>query len=481
MSNLRRHRLLVLAAVVLGVVAAALLTSLTPRSYSSSTKLFVTAARGTDPAAAYEGNLFTQQRVTSYVQILTNQQLAQAVVDELALPMTAAELAGEVTASATTGTVVLDVSVTDGDARRAQRIAAALGRQFTSRVTALEQPDGAATSAVTVRTLQPATYDATPVGPDLVGNLWRGGAVGLVLGLLLAVARGKLDRWVRTDAQVREAAGVGLLGRVHDDRGLGRAHVVTALPARSPSVDDLRAIAAALLTDDAVRRQVVLVAGCLPGDGASTVAVNVALSLARLGNRVLVVDADLRRPRAARSLGVADGPGLTEVLAGTLPVEQAVRGGGGGLLSVLPAGTLHPNPGDLLGSPVMRVLVEELRASYDVVVIDAPPVLPLVDAALMGSALADGCVLVVRHGRTSRRQLAEAADRLTAVHAPLLGVVLDRVPRGEALTAAGGRAYRPDAARAGAPLARAVGAAAPAGGTPTTGGSGAAEQAPRQT
>ena len=367
MSSLRRHRLLVLAAVVLGVVAAGLLTSLTPRTYTSSTKLFVSAVHGTDPAAAYEGNLFTQQRVTSYVEIFTNPQLAEQVVDELRLSMSPEALAGEVTASATTGTVVLDVSVTDGNARQAQRIAASLGRQFTARVTALEQPDGAATSAVAVRTLQPATYSATPVGPDLVGNLWRGGAIGLVVGLLLALLRGRLDRRVRTDAQVREAADVGLLGRVPDDRALGREHVVTALPASSPTVDAHRAIAAGLQTDGGIRRQVLLVAGCLPGEGASTVAVNVALSLARLGDRVLLVDADLRRPRAARHLGVADGPGLTEVLAGTVPVETAVQRGGGGLLAVLPAGAMHANPGDLLGSAGMRALVEELRGSYDVV------------------------------------------------------------------------------------------------------------------
>lgn len=458
LSSVRRHLPLVLAVTLLGAGLAALLTFLTPRTYTSSIRLFVTAARPTDTTAAYEGNLFSQQRVASYAEILTSRELAQSVVDELKLPMTADDVASEVSATPVPDTVVLDVVVTDSSARRAESIAASLGRQFTGRVTALETPTDATTSTVAVKTIQAAGYDPTPAGPDLTGNLWRGAAIGLAVGLLLALLRGRLDRRLRTDEGIREAAGVGLVGRAYEDRKLSRKHLVTALPPDSPTVDAYRAIAAGLQqADDAVRPRVLLVAGCMPGDGASTVAVNVAVSLARLGGRVLLVDADLRRPRAAGYLGLSGRPGLTEVLSDAFPLGHATRQWGGASLTVLPAGGMHPNPGDLLGSAGMRTLLEELRDSYDVVVIDAPPVLSVADAALMG-ALADGCLLVTRYGRTRSEHLAEAMAGFTRVHAAVLGVVLNRVPRGHAVAPVGGHGYRADGARASAARRAATGA-----------------------
>lgn len=454
LSTVGRYVPLVLVVIALSAAVAGLLTARTPRTYRSSIELFVNAARPTDTTAAYEGNLFTQQRIASYAEILTSPELAQQVVDELKLPMSADEVAGEITATPVPSTVVLDVAVTDTSPRRAQDIAASVGRQFTDRVTKLETPPGSTTSAVRVSTMQAAGYSATPAGPDMFGNLWRGAAIGLALGLLLALVRSRLDRRLRTEQQIRDVAGVGLLGRTYEDRGLAKKHVVTALNPRSPSVDAFRAMAAGLQhADDGARPRVLLVTGCLPGDGASTVAVNVAVSLARLGNRVLLMDADLRRPRAARYLGLPERPGLAEVLCHAVPLREATRRWGERPLAVLPAGALPPNPGDLLGSDRMRTLLGELRHSYDVVVIDAPPVLPVVDAALMGS-LADGCLLVTRCGRIKAEQLTEAVDALGRQGAPLLGVVLSRLPRKAAVAPVGTRGYRGDSA--GTSVARGV-------------------------
>lgn len=448
LGNLHRHAALIVTAVVAGLAVAAALTWLTPTTYRSSTKLFVTAAHPVDTAAAYEGNLFTQQRMTSYANILTSPQLAQRVVAELGLSLTPEALAGEVTATATPDTVVLDVTVTDGSARRAHDIADSLGRQFTSTVVSLEQPDGAASSAVSVRTIQAASYEPEPVGPDLTGNLWRGGAIGLLVGVLLALLLGRVDSRVRTEDDLVEAAGVRLLGRAEDDRQLAKLHVITALPPRARSVDGYRAMAAGLQQNErGVRQQVVLVTGCLPGDGASTVAVNLAVSIARMGARVLLVDADLRRPRAARYLGLPDRPGMTEVLTSEADLDQATIRYGDGLLWVLPSGGMHSNPGDLLGSAAMRALLEDVRDAYDFVVLDGPPVLARVDAALLGTH-ADTCLLVARYGRTHRADLAEAVDDLARVNAPVPGVVLNRAPRGRGLKQVGGRAYRPDDVRA---------------------------------
>ncbi|MGY1735329.1 polysaccharide biosynthesis tyrosine autokinase [Geodermatophilus sp. SYSU D00684] len=442
---LRRHRRYVVAGLLLGVVVAGVLSWTAVRTYTSSTQLFVGTAGSTASADAYEGNLFSQQRVASYAQVLTSRELAQRVVDETGLPLTAREVAAKVTVTPLPETVVLDVRVTDTSPERAQQIATSLAQQFTQRVTELETPAGATSPTVTITTIQAADLNPTPVGPDVVGNLWRGAAIGLVLGIGLALLRGYLDRSVREVDDVEQSTGSPVVGRVFDDRKLGKAPLPAGAGAQSPTAESFRALRVNLrhLRGGERGPQVVVVAGAVPGEGATTVAVDLAVSLARAGERVTLVDADLRQPRVRRRLGLPDGPGLTEVLSGAAQVRDVTQSWDEGPLRVLGAGALPADPEALLGSPAMAALLAGLRDSQDVVVVDAPPLLPVVDGAVL-SARADVCLLVARYGRTRREHLAEAAAAVARVRVPSLGVVLNRVPRGAAVATAGSTSYPAD-------------------------------------
>jgi succinoglycan biosynthesis transport protein ExoP len=419
--------LLALAVLLALATAAAVTWSATPL-YASSTRLFVSTAGATDTSAAYQGNLFSQQRVTSYAELLRGEQLAARVVQDLDLDLSPAEVAAKVDAAPVADTVILDVTVTDTSPERARDIAASLGRQFMRQVRELETPAGAEVPTVKVTTVQSPDRDSTAVSPDPLRNLALGAALGLLVGLGLALLRSRLDDTVKTAEDVRQMAGVGVIGTVLDDPRLAEDHLVTREAEQSVSAEAYRAIRTNLQFLDVDHPpRVIVISSSVPGEGKSTLAVNLATVLAQSGNRVMLVEADLRRPRVTRYLGLVGGAGITNVLAGSADLEEVVQPWGDGKLAVLAAGPMPPNPSELLGSAQMRALLAVLRETHDFVVIDAPPLLPVTDAAVL-AVLSDGCVLSTRFGRTRREELAEGAAVLARIDARLLGVVLNRVP-----------------------------------------------------
>ncbi|MGB0114947.1 MAG: CpsD/CapB family tyrosine-protein kinase, partial [Ilumatobacteraceae bacterium] len=169
------------------------------------------------------------------------------------------------------------------------------------------------------------------------------------------------------------------------------------------------------------------VTSCLPGEGKSTIAANLAIALAHAGQSVVLVDADLRRPRLDQLFDLSRSPGLTTALVGAADLAQAVRETSIPGLNILTTGKLPPNPSELLQTNAMADLVDTLKGQYDVVLFDAPPLLPVADAAVLATH-SDGAILLVRHGRTTTEQVRTAVGRLDAVGGTLLGAVLTMIP-----------------------------------------------------
>ncbi|MFI7587879.1 CpsD/CapB family tyrosine-protein kinase [Spongisporangium articulatum] len=174
--------------------------------------------------------------------------------------------------------------------------------------------------------------------------------------------------------------------------------------------------------------RVIVVTSALPDEGKSTTSANIALTLALSGASVALVEADLRKPAMSKYLGVSSGAGLTNVLAGQYDLREVLVPYGQENLALLPSGPKPPNPSELLGSAHMSSLLETLSTHFDYVIIDAPPLLPVTDAAIV-AAMADGALVVVRHGKTTREGLDRAVQSLKAVNAKLLGTVLNFAPR----------------------------------------------------
>jgi capsular exopolysaccharide synthesis family protein len=173
---------------------------------------------------------------------------------------------------------------------------------------------------------------------------------------------------------------------------------------------------------------VIAISSPLPAEGKTTTACNIALTLAQSGARVILVEGDLRKPSVGDYLGISNAAGLTNVLAGRHELRDVIVSYQRDTLAVLPSGPTPPNPSELLGSQQMRNLLTSLANHYDLVIIDAPPLLPVTDAAVLAAA-ADGAILVVRHGKTRREEVERALQSLTSVNAKVLGTVLNFAPR----------------------------------------------------
>jgi capsular exopolysaccharide synthesis family protein len=182
-----------------------------------------------------------------------------------------------------------------------------------------------------------------------------------------------------------------------------------------------------LLSNIGAPPKVVMVTSARPQEGKTTTSINTAVVLAQKGVRVLLIDADLRRPSIHKTLGLGPRTGLSNVLTGSISIEQAIlRSAVLSNLFILPAGTPPPNPAELLASSNMRDLLLDLRDKYDHIVVDTPPTLSVTDAVVL-SPRVDAIVLVIRSGKTTKQALRRSRDILTQVNARVTGVLLNAV------------------------------------------------------
>ena len=247
-----------------------------------------------------------------------------------------------------------------------------------------------------------------------------------MVGVGIAVLRATLDTSIKSVDDLQDATQATLLGSIAYDSGAAKNPLVTLQG--TPRAEAYRSIRTNLqyVDVDNPPRSVVITSS-VPLEGKSTTAANLAIALAQGGSKVLLVEADLRRPRVAEYLGVEGSIGLTDVLIGQARVDDAIIPWQRGLLDFLPSGAIPPNPSELLGSQQLADLLTELGTRYNVLILDAPPLLPVTDAAILTTA-ADGAILVARYGETRREQAEQAADSLRQVNGRLFGTVLNFVP-----------------------------------------------------
>lgn len=425
---LRARWRLITACVLVALIAAGAATALATKVYEAKSQLFVSTQGVDGVTGLQQGGQFAQQRVKSYAEVINSPLVTGPVVTDLGLQESPADLGENVTATAPLDTVLIDVTVKDTSPQQAQRIANAVAEQFTKVASELEAPTGGGTSAVRVSVVRQADLPTGPVSPRPKLNLALGLLVGLAIGVGAAVLRETLDTSVKGPDELQEQLGLSTLGLItFDSEAARRPLIVQADPhsGRAEAFRQLRTNLQFLAVDDPPRS--IVVTSSLPQEGKSTTACNLAITLAQAGVRVAVVDSDLRRPRLAAYLGLEGAVGLTDVLVGRADLDDVLQPWGDGQLLVLPSGPTPPNPSELLGSRQMQELLEHLEQRVDLVLLDAPPLLPVTDAAVL-STLASGAVVVVHSGRTKREQVQRAVELLRSVDAQVYGLVLNMVP-----------------------------------------------------
>ncbi|MDZ5442979.1 polysaccharide biosynthesis tyrosine autokinase [Micromonospora sp. 4G57] len=452
---IRRHWWIVLATLMAALGTAALVTVQSPPRYVASVTFFVTTpSQGVTDA--YQGGLFLQQRVKSYADLLTSDRLAQSVVAESQVGLTADQVQRRVTTSTEAGTVLLKATVTDTDQNRALKVTEALSAKFVELVQKVETPPDAKNAPIKLEVVSGPRVSSSPVSPQPVRNLVIGGVLGLLLGMALAVLRGLADVRMRDAAALQRVTGSPLLGEIPFESGARNAPLIVGEAANSARAEAVRKLRTNLrFVDVHEPARVIAVTSALQGEGKTTMACNTAIALAEAGWRVLLIDADLRRPKVADYLGLDGGIGLTDVLVGDVEVGDVVQRWGDKSLLVLPSGSAPPNPSELLGSKAMADLLLALRESADIVVIDTAPLLAVTDGVVV-AVQADGALLITQQGRTSRSQVAAAARSLNSVSVRLLGCVLNmaKVPKADAYQYEAYRVSVPAAGPDRAPAAR---------------------------
>jgi capsular exopolysaccharide synthesis family protein len=405
-------------------------TKLQTPLYEATASVYVSAQSAASATDLSQGNTYTQEVVKSYAQIAVKPIVLDQVIKRLGLDTTPAALAPRVTADAPLNTTVLNISAVDASPAQSAAIANAVTTALVDVVPELSpSATGTKKSSIKITPVQSAVEPAGPISPNLPRNL----ALGLILGLALAVAyayaRAALDVRIRSVQDVQAVTDRPILGGLLYDRSVPAHPLVVHLDPKDPRAESFRTMRTNLqFIEFAGKSRLVVVTSALPSEGKSTSASNLAIALADAGERVLLVDADLRRPRVHTLFGLDGAVGLTDVLIGRQTLADAAQPWGDRGLAVLPSGAIPPNPSELLQSHAMLDLLATLREDYDTVIIDAPPVLPVTDAAILAK-LTDGAIVVAAANRSSRNHLRAALTALEQVRANVLGMVVTMLPR----------------------------------------------------
>lgn len=425
---LRRYWPVLVACAFIGIVISGLFALRVTPQYSATAEAFVSTQTAATPNDLNAANAFAQQAVQSYAKVASSPYVLNGVVTQLGLKTTGDALSSQVSVQTSQNSVVLDITATDPSPSQAARIANAVVTQLGRSVVTLNPQTTDLNSQVKVTTIRAAIAPATPTGSGLAFQALLGLLGGLVVGIGIIALREALDTRVRSVADIESLTKRPVLGAIAYDASVARHPLVIQDRPTGAEAEAFRALRAAVqvLREDADVRALVITSA-EEGEGKSTVVANLAIALAANGVKTAVVDADLRRPRLAQSFGIESSVGLTDVLAAEIPLEQALQPWGNDGLVVLPAGRPAINANELLQTRTMRLVIDRLTVSHDIVLFDTPPLLPVSDAAVLARRTS-GAVLVTAAGRVRKPQVQRARTVLDQMNARLFGIVVTMVP-----------------------------------------------------
>lgn len=425
---LRRNWLLILGLAIVAGAAGGGYSALQTPIYQSTASVFVTTQSANTVSELNQGSTYTQQVVQSYADVVTKAIVLAPVIEKLNLDMTPGALGRKLSASAPLNTVLLEISAVDKSPQRAADIANAVTESLVAVVPKLSPASDGGVSPVKITVLQPASPSGSPVMPRTSVNIALGLIAGLALALGIAVARELLDTRIRTLRDVESVTESPVLGGIAFDRDARTKPLIVQRDPRSPRAESFRSLRTNLQFLDGGRGvRSIVITSSVENEGKTTSAANLAIAMAEAGLTTVIVEADLRKPRLSLTLDIEGRAGLTDVLIGRFELDDVLQEWGSDGMSVLPSGPIPPNPSELLQSEAMASVVSRLLDRFDVVLFDAPPLLPVSDAAVL-SRLTDGAIVVAAARRTNRGMLKSALEILRGVDARILGIVVTMLP-----------------------------------------------------
>lgn len=415
--------LLLLGALIGGGSAYGISQLITP-VYRAEATLLVNQTQ-TPGIIAYNDILTSERLTKTYRELIIKRPVLTDVIENLDLDMSYDELASLTSVAVVPDTQLLRLSVEHVDPDQARLLANAVAQVFIEA----NERDGL-TRPGTVSIVEPAATPGSPVRPRTTLNTLIGVLAGLFVAGIAVLIYEYLDDTVKTAEEVEAAAGLPTLGGVarfptKATRGTG---LVVASPHRMAAAEAYRVLRTNVrfsTVDEPA--QALLISSANPSEGKTTTVANLAVAIAQTGQRVIVVDSDLRRPALHRTFGLSNGAGLTSaLLAGEPQVSRFLQPTQFENLSVLTSGPLPPNPSELLSSHRMDAVVDALRKEAEILLFDSPPTLAVADASILAGKV-DGSILVVDAGHARAQALQRAAEALGRSKTRVLGAVLNKL------------------------------------------------------
>lgn len=370
----------------------------------------------------YSDLMLTQKLVKSYTIIMTSDQNLELVKKELAkkdINLTVPQIKRSISIAGVGETEVLRITVQHTQPRTAAEIANALLKVSPATIIRVIKAGSA-------EVIDEAKIPSSPIKPVR----WQYGAIGALLGLMLSLAlillREFFDNTFKIEDDIRVTLDLPVITSLPEIAKDGDTIITSKTPF------DYREAFKVLRTKIQFsgidgRMKVIGVTSSSPFEGKTTVSINLALTIAETGKRVLLVDTDLRKPKVHKTLNLPAEPGISNVLTQHEPLANAIsKIEGFDSLDVVPCGVIPPNPAELLGSQQLETFIKSIEDQYDYIIFDTPPVSLVADTSVL-SRMLDGIVMVITYGRTVKETATFAKESLESVNAKIIGCVFNRV------------------------------------------------------
>jgi len=418
----KRLKIIILIPLIAGLVSFLYSSFMITPLYSSSAKLMVT--RTTDAREIFWQDIqASRQLVGTYREIALSRRVMTLAVEMGELPYSAAELRAKIDVEGVRDTELINLTATDPDPELARDIANVVAAAFMEEVIEIMNVEN-------VSVVDDAIPPGGPVSPRVSMNVAVAFAVGLMGALGLVFLLEYLDRTIKEPQEVQKRFDLPVIGVVPLVEG---DKLFALSEPRSPPAEAFRSLRTNIQyssVDNPIKS--ILITGANPYCGKSTISSNLGVTLAQSGARVLLVDADLRRPMLHKMFTINSEPGLSSLIfKEELDLNDVVQKSIHENLMVIPSGPIPPYPAEMLASQRMKMLADQFADRFDYVIYDSPPIIAVTDAAVLAGYV-NGTIFVMDYGRVKWEEAANALEQLKKVNANVIGAVINSVPRSEA-------------------------------------------------
>lgn len=411
--------LFVIAIAVAGVVSYYILKP----EYQTFTTLMVGKPKDyqTENKIEYSDLMLNQKLVSTYGEIVKSRVVTDNVIENLGLDLSYNDFRNKVSVNLVKDTEIIKIQVTDYDPILAATIANETAVVFIDSVKSIMNVEN-------VQVIDEAQVPEFPIKPRPMLNMAIAGVLGLMSGVFLVFLLESLDNTLKNPNDVERHLELPVLGAIPLVKN-ERNKLITLSNPKSPVSEAFRTLRTNIQFSSIDKEiKTIIVTSSSPTEGKSTIAVNLAITIAQSDKKVILIDCDLRKPRIHKLFGLNNLEGFTSVLMGEKRFSDVIyKYEGLENFNVVSSGPIPPNPAELLGSKKMKEFLDSIKEEYDIIILDTPPVGLVTDSAVL-STIVDSLILVSAVGQTDIEMVKRAKMLLDKVSANIIGVVLNKIP-----------------------------------------------------